>query len=129
MQSEGFPQELLHFSRMIIWLGVKTCNCNSSHQKTNSDDKIVTCNHFDDKDTLRIFQKEKNQKFRKGLAGRGGWREEILPMPEIQTSFLCPFSYATLRRRGTQFWGSICAVFGDFLVANPLPPTPFSEKA
>ena len=29
--------------------------------------------------------------FEKGLAGRGGWREEILPMPEIQASFLCPF--------------------------------------
>ena len=40
--------------------------------------------------------------FEKGLAGRGGWREEILPMPEIQAPFLCPFSYATLRRRGTQ---------------------------
>ena len=30
--------------------------------------------------------------FEKGLAGRGGWREEILPMPQIQTSFLCPVS-------------------------------------
>ena len=27
------------------------------------------------------------QKFRKGVGGRGGWREEILPVPEIQTSF------------------------------------------
>ena len=26
--------------------------------------------------------------------------------------FLCPFSYATLRRRGKQFWGSIFAVLG-----------------
>ena len=32
--------------------------------------------------------------FEKGLADRGGWREEILPMPEIEASFLHPFSYA-----------------------------------
>ena len=59
--------------------------------------------------------------------GFGANREEILPMSEIQTSFLCPFSYATLRRRGTQFWGSIFAVFWHPFVANPLLPTPFSK--
>ena len=32
---------------------------------------------------------------------------------------LCP-----LRRRRTQFWGTILAVFCALLVANPLPPTP-----
>ena len=34
--------------------------------------------------------------FEKGLADRGGWREEIPPMPEIKASFLYPFSYAPL---------------------------------
>ena len=42
--------------------------------------------------------------FEKRLADRGGWREEILHMPEIQASFLCPFSYAPLGRRETHFW-------------------------
>ena len=57
--------------------------------------------------------------FEMGLAGRGDWREEILPMPEIQASFLCHFSYATLGRRGTQFWRSTFAVFWPPFVANP----------
>ena len=70
-------------------------------------------------------QSRESEVSKKGLAGRGGWREEILPMSVIQTSFLCPFSYATLRISGTYFWASICAVFWALLVANPLPPTPF----
>ena len=45
----------------------------------------------------------KNQKFRKGLADSGGWREETLPMPGIEASFLHPFSFAPLRRMGTHF--------------------------
>ena len=63
--------------------------------------------------------------FEKGLAERGHWREEIRPMPEIQVSFLHPLSYSSLRRRWTQFWGTIFAAFGALSVANPLPPTPF----
>ena len=59
--------------------------------------------------------------FEKGLAGRGGWREEILPMPESQT-FSVPFFYATLRRRGTEFRGSIPSVFGPCY-----SPTPFRQ--
>ena len=35
--------------------------------------------------------------FEKGLAGRGGWREEVLTTPEIQASILYPFAYATCR--------------------------------
>ena len=62
--------------------------------------------------------------FEKGLAVRGGWRAELLPMPGIPTSFLCPFSYATLGRSGTHFCGPMFAVSGALLVANPLPPTP-----
>ena len=41
--------------------------------------------------------------FEKGLADRGGCREEILPLQEIEASFLYPLSYA-LRRRGTHYW-------------------------
>ena len=40
----------------------------------------------------------------KGLAGRGGWRKEILPMPEIQTCLLPLVSDAPDIRRGTHFW-------------------------
>ena len=28
--------------------------------------------------------------FEKGLADRGGWHEEIFPMPEVQASFFPP---------------------------------------
>ena len=57
--------------------------------------------------------------FEKGLAGRGGWREEILPMPEIQTSFLCPFSYATPLGEGEHNSGIYFAVFRALLVDKP----------
>ena len=56
--------------------------------------------------------------FEKGLAGRGGWREEILPLPEIQTSFCGLFPIPPLGE-GEHILGSIFAVF----VANPFPPT------
>ena len=70
-------------------------------------------------ETLRSFEK--------GLAGRGGWREEILPMGEIQTSFLCPFSYATISRRGTQFWESIIGCIWGPVSRQPPPRQPFSK--
>ena len=38
----------------------------------------------------------KFRSFEKGLADRGGWREDILRIPEIQASFLYPFAYAPL---------------------------------
>ena len=38
--------------------------------------------------------------FEKGLADRGGWREEILDAPGVQASFLYPFSYAPLGEGG-----------------------------
>ena len=50
--------------------------------------------------------------FEKGLADRGGWREEILPLPEIQAPFLHPFSYLPLRRRESK--PSSSAGFRDF---------------
>ena len=50
--------------------------------------------------------------FEKGLAYRGGWREEF-PPAQIRAFFLYPFSYSSLRRRQTQFWGTIFAAFGQ----------------
>ena len=48
-----------------------------------------------------------SQKCRKGVGGQRGWHEEILPVPEIQTSFLCPFPMPPLgegeRNSGDQF--------------------------
>ena len=55
----------------------------------------------------------------RGLADREGWREEILHMPNIQASFLCPFSYAFLGEGGHIFG----ELFGVFLGAC-LSPTP-----
>ena len=57
--------------------------------------------------------------FEKGLADRGGWREEILERPEIQASFLYLFSYAPLGEGG-HISGD---VFGFFWGAC-LSPTP-----
>ena len=51
--------------------------------------------------------------FAKGLAERGGWREEIFAVPEIETPFLHAFSYAPLRRRGRHFWRTFWAVFPE----------------
>ena len=57
--------------------------------------------------------------FDKGLADKGGWREETLQRPEIQASFLYPFSYAPLGK-----WGHISGeLFGLFLGVC-LSPTP-----
>ena len=52
--------------------------------------------------------------FEKGLADRGGWSEEVLHVPEIQASFLYPFSYAFLGEGGHisgGFFGSVCRSF------------------
>ena len=57
--------------------------------------------------------------FEKGLADAGGWREEILPVPQIQASqFWAYEKWDTIL--GTFFF----AVFWGLLVANHLPPTP-----
>ena len=63
--------------------------------------------------------------FEKGLADRGGWREETLQRPEIQASFLYPSSYAPLGERGHISGELFWALFGGLFVANSLPPTPF----
>ena len=57
--------------------------------------------------------------FEKGLADRGGWREEIFHMPEIQASFLCPFSYAPLGE-GDTFLENFLGSFGGFVCRQPL---------
>ena len=62
--------------------------------------------------------------FEKGLAVRGGCREEI-PLPEIEASFLYLFSYARLGEGGTHYWRLFGAVFGRLFVANALKPTLF----
>ena len=61
--------------------------------------------------------------FEKGLADRRGCREEILPMPEIEDSFLYPFSYALLGEGGLISGERFLAVFPGLFVANPLLPT------
>ena len=58
--------------------------------------------------------------FEKGLAVRGGCREEILPMPEIEASFLCLFAYAAPLGEGGHIAGEL---FGLFLGVC-LSPTP-----
>ena len=62
------------------------------------------------------------QKCRQGVSGQRGLARGNHFMPEIETSFMHPFLYLPLRRRGTSFFGCIWAL----LVVNPLP-TPFSE--
>ena len=57
--------------------------------------------------------------FEKGLADKGGCREEILPMPEIAASFLCPFSYAPLGEGGHITGEHFLAVFGVCLSPTP----------
>ena len=57
--------------------------------------------------------------FEKGLADRGGWREETLQRPA--GLFSVPFSYAPSGEWG-HISGELC---GGLFVASPLPPTPF----
>ena len=65
--------------------------------------------------------------FEKGLADRRGCREEFLPVPEIEVSFLHPFSHPPLGEGGHISGERFFAVFWGLFVANPLPPTPFSK--
>ena len=66
------------------------------------------------------------QKFRKGLADRGGWREEILQRPEIQASFLYPFPYAPLGEGG-RISGELLGSFWVFICRQPPAANPFSK--
>ena len=66
------------------------------------------------------------QKFRKGVgADRGGWHEEILPMPQVKASFLHPFSYAPLGEEG-HFRRTFWLVWG-FVSRQPPPAIPVSK--
>ena len=67
------------------------------------------------------------QKFRKGLAVRGGCREEILPMPEIEASFLYPFSYAFLGEGGCLTGELFLGCFAGFVCCQTPPANPFSK--
>ena len=48
--------------------------------------------------------------FEKGLADRGRWREETLPMPVVQTSFLQNFPMP-FEEKGNTILGTFFAVF------------------
>ena len=61
--------------------------------------------------------------FEKGLADRGGWREKILPVPEIAASFLHPFSYAPLGEGGHISGERFSASLG-FVSRQQGPPEP-----
>ena len=61
-----------------------------------------------------------SQKFRKGVGGQSGLaRGKILHMPEIQASFLYPFSYALLGEGGTHFWKTFWLFLGVCLSPTP----------
>ena len=68
--------------------------------------------------------------FEKGLADRRGWREQILHMPEIQASFLYPFSYAPSgeQEKGDTFLENFLGSFWGFVCRQPPPANPFSSK-
>ena len=54
----------------------------------------------------------KSEVSKRGLADRGGWCEEILPTPEIEASFLRPFSYAPLGERAHISGEKVCLLLG-----------------
>ena len=58
--------------------------------------------------------------FEKGLAGRWGLAREDPSYARGSDLFSVPFLYAALRRRGTQFWRSIFAVFWGPVSRQPL---------
>ena len=62
--------------------------------------------------------------FEKGLAGRGGWREEILPIPEVQASFCALFPMPTLGERNKILGINFCCSLGP-AGCQPPPANPF----
>ena len=68
-----------------------------------------------------LVQSHENQKFRKGV---GGQRElargdPSYPYQRFRPLFCALFFYDTLRRRGTQFWGSILPCLGPCFSPTP----------
>ena len=59
---------------------------------------------------------------------RGGWRKHILPKPEMQASFLHPFSYPPSNQKGHNSGERSFAVFWALLVAKPPPANPFFKR-
>ena len=63
----------------------------------------------DDDDSVNATIKD----FEKGLADRGGWREEILPMPEIQASFSASFFlFLAYEKVDTILGNKFCCIWG-----------------
>ena len=60
------------------------------------------------------------QKFPKGVGGRRGWREEILPMSQIQASFLHPSPYAPSGKGDTILGNHVLLYFGPCYSRQPL---------
>ena len=68
-----------------------------------------------DAPTFVMLQALYIRSFEKGLEDRGGWRQEVLSMPEIEATFLYPFSY------GTHFWRTFFGCFWGFVRHQPPP--------
>ena len=66
-----------------------------------------------------IFSDPSVRGFEKGLADRGGWREEILPVPEIQASFCILLPIPPLGEDGHNSGQQFCCVWGP--VSRPTP--------
>ena len=66
------------------------------------------------------------QKFQKGVGGQRGLARRNPSRPEIQASFLYPFSYARLGKWGHDFWRTFGLLWG-FLCHQPPPANPFSK--
>ena len=62
-----------------------------------------------------------------GLADGGGWREKILPMPEIQASFLHPFYYPPPYEKGATFLRTFFGCILGPASRQPPPANPFSK--
>ena len=65
------------------------------------------------------------QRFRKGVGGQRGLARGDPSYARGSDLFSALLFLCPLRRRGTQFWELVWAVFWALLGANPLPPTPF----
>ena len=94
-------------------------SCDTSQEPNgNCSEKFVQMNLFISEVSKRGWQIE-------GVGGQRGLARGNPSCARDSDIFSDPFSYFSLRRRWTQFWGTIFAVFGALLVTNPLPPIPF----
>ena len=69
----------------------------------------MTSSEFQDGNGNGNFEKINSlRSFEKGLADRGGWREETLERPEIRAFFIVPFFDTFLENFWGSFWGFVC---------------------